>query len=749
MQPQSDKSMVDRFLEWWRGLWGQSGGDAGSTARDRTTDHSTPSDEAQQATRNDVPEESPGAQSVATSPQDGGKAASTITSDDVAPTGSEAVGVAGSTGASYDEFSTGGYVPDAIDQKDIDSAADPGAKRSSSSTAGPGPDATGNDVAGGPPIAGLADSPTSDDQHRENADAVADAIQDETSDAGIDITESTGPRGESSVVDAGLSDEAEGLVSDFIPDADDATEAEAFKVTAGGDPGTDSSGTVSAGDSNLVGEDDDEVRGIGDLRADELGSLEELEDEAVAFRSEMSESFDENSTPVSDAESDSVENIGYEAENYTSAANQDLGMRTVGEDTAGLTDHESSISTSSDDILANAPGDQGQVDTDDARPLSDFTQEQSGFASAADDLTGSDDEPNVGTGLFGTSDIDTTDLSYLDEADNSRFDFPESSDEQASMPSASGTSAASTGTVADDIGASPTGVTDVAGKAVVADADVERPRPARESGDVNVATAQGVAPGVTTTSRSDATGPGGSIRGDASGSCPDDYPIKGNSSSKIYHSPGLASYRGTKAEWCFATEDDARSAGFRAPGARNAGGKTGAGPTTASRTQPPTVANQAGTETAGLNRIAGEENILPETGSLGRESDVPPGALVESAGEFGSGADDIESLERQPPDDLAFIQSQGSTVANEPQTSAEVSAVLDTEAVTDEGGQIYAGAVRGDGTKVCPEDYPIKGNAGSMIYHAPGRASYEGTIAEWCFATEQDAISAGFRAPKR
>lgn len=65
------------------------------------------------------------------------------------------------------------------------------------------------------------------------------------------------------------------------------------------------------------------------------------------------------------------------------------------------------------------------------------------------------------------------------------------------------------------------------------------------------------------------------------------------------------------------------------------------------------------------------------------------------------------------------------------------------------GGQARAGAVRGDGTNACPADYPIKGNATSKIYHIPGRASYDATIPEWCFATEDDAVNAGYRAPKR
>jgi hypothetical protein len=41
---------------------------------------------------------------------------------------------------------------------------------------------------------------------------------------------------------------------------------------------------------------------------------------------------------------------------------------------------------------------------------------------------------------------------------------------------------------------------------------------------------------------------------------------------------------------------------------------------------------------------------------------------------------------------------------------------------------------------------PIKGNASSLIYHLPGQPSYAKTIAEVCFASEEEAQAAGYRA---
>jgi len=64
------------------------------------------------------------------------------------------------------------------------------------------------------------------------------------------------------------------------------------------------------------------------------------------------------------------------------------------------------------------------------------------------------------------------------------------------------------------------------------------------------------------------------------------------------------------------------------------------------------------------------------------------------------------------------------------------------------GITVPAGAVAGTGELDCVEGYPIKGNASSKIYHVAGQSSYERTIPELCFATEEDAIAAGYRASK-
>lgn len=49
----------------------------------------------------------------------------------------------------------------------------------------------------------------------------------------------------------------------------------------------------------------------------------------------------------------------------------------------------------------------------------------------------------------------------------------------------------------------------------------------------------------------------------------------------------------------------------------------------------------------------------------------------------------------------------------------------------------------------CPADHPLKGNAGSKIFHRPGGASYARTNAEQCFDTAASAEAAGYRAAAR
>ena len=81
-----------------------------------------------------------------------------------------------------------------------------------------------------------------------------------------------------------------------------------------------------------------------------------------------------------------------------------------------------------------------------------------------------------------------------------------------------------------------------------------------------------------------------------------------------------------------------------------------------------------------------------------------------------------------------------------------VDAVVADEAVADEAAAGYAagqwaGSVLPDADGNGPESHPIKGNAGSMLFHVPDSHYYTVTKAEVWFDTEANAEAAGFSKP--
>lgn len=93
------------------------------------------------------------------------------------------------------------------------------------------------------------------------------------------------------------------------------------------------------------------------------------------------------------------------------------------------------------------------------------------------------------------------------------------------------------------------------------------------------------------------------------------------------------------------------------------------------------------------------------------------------------------------------------TTESDVDESAEPEALVSDEAVEVEESESDDEHPYGAGSHVAPEDgsqpdgFPIKGNADSMLYHVPGSAFYDRTVAEVWFATEEDAERAGFSLP--
>lgn len=102
-----------------------------------------------------------------------------------------------------------------------------------------------------------------------------------------------------------------------------------------------------------------------------------------------------------------------------------------------------------------------------------------------------------------------------------------------------------------------------------------------------------------------------------------------------------------------------------------------------------------------------------------------------------------------PPESVA-ISGADEPLPAVPSTVEATTAPAETPAasITPSLEEVPAGALRSDGSAVCPPGYPVKGNAQSKIYHTTESRVYEQTIPEFCFNSVEAAEAAGFRAPR-
>jgi hypothetical protein len=149
---------------------------------------------------------------------------------------------------------------------------------------------------------------------------------------------------------------------------------------------------------------------------------------------------------------------------------------------------------------------------------------------------------------------------------------------------------------------------------------------------------------------------------------------------------------------------------------------------------------------AGLLDVAAEtaQGLGEEEGATalsGDDTDARAGTNVATG-------TDAETRSERPADSVTGTLPGSSSGTGADPGGAGVSGTASTVGGGRRSANVPAGAVRGDRSGVCPADYPIKGNASSHIYHRPTDSSYASTVPEFCFATEEDAKAAGFRARK-
>jgi small subunit ribosomal protein S6 len=145
------------------------------------------------------------------------------------------------------------------------------------------------------------------------------------------------------------------------------------------------------------------------------------------------------------------------------------------------------------------------------------------------------------------------------------------------------------------------------------------------------------------------------------------------------------------------------------------------------------VLDAAATAVDASMRLAAEEIRGDE---LTAEAEALEASGAELAIEPVAAIAEREQLEADAAAALAIVDTAATEAAAPEATTA------------DAGTDVPEGAMRGDGTGECPEDYPIKGNATSKLYHSPGSPSYKRTVPEFCFASTEAAEAAGFNPTK-
>lgn len=88
-------------------------------------------------------------------------------------------------------------------------------------------------------------------------------------------------------------------------------------------------------------------------------------------------------------------------------------------------------------------------------------------------------------------------------------------------------------------------------------------------------------------------------------------------------------------------------------------------------------------------------------------------------------------------------------IAGDEMVDLIVSASMALEDVEEAAPPIQPRWIRADGSHDCPPDFPVKGKASSEIFHNPDSRHYAQTVPDVCFASDEDALAAGYRAPRR
>ena len=143
---------------------------------------------------------------------------------------------------------------------------------------------------------------------------------------------------------------------------------------------------------------------------------------------------------------------------------------------------------------------------------------------------------------------------------------------------------------------------------------------------------------------------------------------------------------------------------------------------------------------------AAEQAAAEATGESNTEQPMGLVAQTEDAEALTAEAEAVEATGAElAVEAVAAVEAREEL--EEEAAAAVAKAEADAAAVEDES-EVPANAIRGTESGECPQDFPVKGNASSKLYHTPGSPSYNRTIPEFCFASVEAAEAAGFGPTK-
>jgi len=136
------------------------------------------------------------------------------------------------------------------------------------------------------------------------------------------------------------------------------------------------------------------------------------------------------------------------------------------------------------------------------------------------------------------------------------------------------------------------------------------------------------------------------------------------------------------------------------------------------------------------------------TKTLPRKGDNAPMAVIELVSQK-TVTDEADRARRvaasQQQKAAAPAPAEEAALAEE--TATEASEAVEESTSTEEAPYGEGSHAPLDDAAEAPEGFPIKGNEDSKLYHVPGSAHYDRTVAEVWFATPEAAEAAGFELP--